>query len=135
MVSVMGGVYKVIEFRNKEYRCSMEITIELIGGKWKVLILWHLGNNNVMRFSELKRLHPQLTQKMLTQQLRELERDGLINRKIYTQVPPKVEYSLTPLGEKLKPVLSAMCQWGNIYLEAQNVKSDFYDRNPAESTD
>ncbi|AEG61011.1 winged helix-turn-helix transcriptional regulator [Desulforamulus ruminis] len=114
----------MIQFQNKEYRCSMEVTLELIGGKWKALILWHLDNNRIMRYSELKRLHPKLTQKMLTQQLRELERDGLINRKVYAQVPPKVEYSLTPWGEKLKPVLSAMCQWGNQYLKGQGLHKE-----------
>jgi len=107
----------VIEFREKQYKCAMEITMDIIGGKWKVLILWHLGNNQVMRFNELNRLHPKLTQKMLTQQLRELEKDGLIYRKVYTQVPPKVEYSLTELGEKLRPVLAAMCDWGREYIK------------------
>lgn len=108
----------MIEFRNKQFKCAMEITMDIIGGKWKVIIIWHLSNTKVMRFSELNRLHPKLTQKMLTQQLRELERDGLITRKVYTQVPPKVEYSLTSFGEKLKPILAAMCEWGNQYVEA-----------------
>lgn len=106
----------MIEFRNNQYRCAMEIALELIGGKWKVLILWHLSNKKMMRFSELKRLHPKLTAKMLTQQLRELEHDGLVNRKIFTQVPPKVEYSLTEMGYSIKPILESLCQWGNAYL-------------------
>lgn len=107
----------MINFRDKEYQCSMELTLDLIGGKWKSLLLWHLANNKVMRFSELNRLHPKLTQKMLTQQLRELERDGLISRKVYPQVPPKVEYSLTLLGEKLTPILGSLCDWGKYYLK------------------
>ena len=92
-------------------RCPVEITLTLIGGKWKPLILWHL-KGNVRRFSELRRLIPGITQKMLTQQLRELERDGLIDRQVYPQVPPKVEYSLSTHGETLVPVLESMCQWG-----------------------
>ncbi|MEG6584479.1 winged helix-turn-helix transcriptional regulator [Dendrosporobacter sp. 1207_IL3150] len=114
----------MLEFRNKQYKCEMEITIDIIGGKWKVLIIWHLGNNKVMRFSELNRLHPKLTQKMLTQQLRELERDGIIKRKVYTQVPPKVEYSLTSLGEKLRPILTSMCDWGKEYIKVTPISEE-----------
>jgi DNA-binding HxlR family transcriptional regulator len=92
----------------------MELTIDLIGGKWKSLILWHLGENT-LRFSVLKKMLPQITQKMLTQQLRELEQDGLLQRFVYTQVPPKVEYSLTGEGKTLLPILESMCQWGINY--------------------
>ena len=92
----------------------MELTLDLIGGKWKSLILWHLGENT-LRFSELKRALPKITQKMLTQQLRELEQDELITRFIYTQVPPKVEYSLTDTGKTLLPLLKTMYQWGMSY--------------------
>jgi DNA-binding HxlR family transcriptional regulator len=104
----------VIKFRNTEYHCQMELTLDLIGGKWKSLILWHLGENT-LRFGELKRTLPKITQKMLTQQLRELEQDGLVNRFIYTQVPPKVEYSLTDTGKTLLPILETMYQWGINY--------------------
>lgn len=104
----------MIKFRNTEYHCHMELTLDLIGGKWKSLILWHLGENT-LRFSELKKTLPQLTQKMLTQQLRKLEQDGLIKRFIYTQVPPKVEYSLTDAGKTLLPILNAIYQWGINY--------------------
>ena len=89
----------MIKFQNVEYHCSMELTLELIGGKWKSLILWHLGENT-LRFSELKRALPKITQKMLTQQLRELEVHGLVSRFIYTQVPPRVEYTLTEAGQE-----------------------------------
>lgn len=92
----------------------MELTIDLIGGKWKSLILWHLGENT-LRFSELKKALPKVTQKMLTQQLRELEHDELVTRFIYTQVPPKVEYSLTDAGKTLLPILKTMYQWGINY--------------------
>lgn len=104
-----------IEFKNKNYMCTFEITIDLIGGKWKPLIIWHLGNNGILRFNELKKTLPQITQKMLTQQLRELESDDLVSRKVYPQVPPKVEYTLTELGESIMPILKTMCIWGEDY--------------------
>ena len=89
----------------------MELTLDLIGGKWKSLILWHIGENT-LRFCELKKSLPKITQKMLTQQLRELEQDRLVKRFVYTQVPPKVEYSLTDAGKSILPVLNIMSQWG-----------------------
>lgn len=91
--------------------CPAEVTLAVIGGRWKVLLLYHLFQG-VMRFSELRRALPGITQKMLTQQLRELERDGIVHRTVYAQVPPKVEYTLTPRGQSLKPVVNAMCRWG-----------------------
>jgi DNA-binding HxlR family transcriptional regulator len=91
--------------------CPAEVTLAVIGGRWKVLILYHL-HDGVKRFSELQRALPGVTQKMLTQQLREMERDGIVSRTVYPQVPPRVEYALTPLGQTLKPVVRAMCQWG-----------------------
>ena len=105
----------MIKFRDTEYQCSMELTLDLIGGKWKSLIFWHLAENT-LRFSELRKTLPQVTQKMLTQQLRELEDCGLVKRFIYTQVPPKVEYSLTDAGRSLLPILSSLCQWGVEYV-------------------
>lgn len=104
-----------LKFKNKNYACTFEITIDLIGGKWKPLIIWQLGTKGTKRFNELRKLLPGITQKMLTQQLRELETDNLVNRKVYPQVPPKVEYSLTDLGETLMPILSMMCSWGRDY--------------------
>lgn len=100
-----------ITYKNGEYRCAMELTLDLIGGKWKSLILWHLGEKT-MRFSDLRRSLPQITQKMLTQQLRQLEENGLVDRLIYTQIPPKVEYSLTEAGKSLLPILGTLCDWG-----------------------
>ncbi len=105
----------MIQFRNTHYQCSMELTLALIGGKWKSLILWRLGDNT-LRFSELKKSLPQVTQKMLTQQLRELEEDGLVHRHVYTQVPPRVEYSLTQAGKSILPILNTMCEWGLQYI-------------------
>lgn len=91
--------------------CAVEYTLKVIGGRWKVLILRELFFG-VQRFNQLQRSLHGITQKMLTQQLRELEADGIIYRQVYAEVPPKVEYSLTPLGESLKPVLDAMHDWG-----------------------
>lgn len=86
-------------------------TLEVIGGKWKPIILHYL-NEAPRRSGELNRLIPHASSKMLTQQLRELERDGVVKRKLYHQVPPKVEYSLTPRGQSLRPIIRAMCKWG-----------------------
>lgn len=91
--------------------CEVETTLKVIGGRWKVLIIRELIAG-VKRFGELQRALNGITQKMLTQQLRELEEDGIIHREVYPQIPPKVEYSLTPLGESLKPILYAMHEWG-----------------------
>ncbi|WP_036688143.1 winged helix-turn-helix transcriptional regulator [Paenibacillus tyrfis] len=97
--------------------CEKELTLAVIGGKWKLIILWHLGLEGTKRFSELKKLIPHITQKMLTNQLRELEEDQLIFRKVYPVVPPRVEYSLTEHGESLMPVLKMMYNWGKNYGE------------------
>ncbi len=96
--------------RNKN--CPVSVTLQLIGGKYKSLLLWHL-TNRILRFNELRKLVPEATPKMLTQQLRELESDGLIHREVYPVVPPKVEYSLTKRGKSLFPILEAMYQWGS----------------------
>jgi len=96
----------------KDQSCpTVQTTLNVIGGKWKPLILWHL-DQNVLRFNELHRRITLITQKMLTQQLRELESDGLIKRKIYPEIPPKVEYSMTEYGRTLQPVLASMHFWG-----------------------
>lgn len=98
------------------YNCPVEATIDLIGGKYKAIILWHLIEDK-KRFSELKRLIPKATEKMLAQQLRDLEADGLVIRTVYPVVPPKVEYSLSDFGKTIVPVLDSMCSWGQSYLE------------------
>jgi DNA-binding HxlR family transcriptional regulator len=103
------------------FNCPFELTIELIGGKWKGLILWHLMENKVLRNGEMLRLMPRITQKMLTQQLREMEENGLVSRIIYEQVPPKVEYSLTSHGEALRPILNQMIEWGLIYARDNDI--------------
>ena len=97
--------------------CPVEAALEMIGGKWKGLSLYHLMDGAV-RFNELKRLVGSVTQRMLTKQLRELEADGLVKREVYPVVPPKVEYSLTARGESLRPIIMALRDWG-----AENVRS------------
>lgn len=93
----------------------VEITMEVIGGKWKPLIIYHLMRGT-LRFNELRRLMPLVTQRMLTRYLRELEQHGVVHRKIYAEVPPRVEYTLTPLGQTLKPVMDMLLDWGMMYL-------------------
>jgi DNA-binding HxlR family transcriptional regulator len=92
--------------------CPVETSLELISGKWKPRLLWKLHLHGMMRFSEFKRRLPDITPKMLTQQLRELEDDGLIVRTVYAEVPPRVEYRLSPLGAALEPILDALAAWG-----------------------
>ena len=94
-----------------EYYCPVKLTTDVIGGKWKPLILFYL-ESGTKRFGELRKLIPGMTKKMLTQHLRDLERDEVIHRKVYAVVPPKVEYSLTKHGESLKPILKLMSAWG-----------------------
>lgn len=92
--------------------CSVEATLSLIDGKWKGVVLYRLLDGPV-RFNALRRLIPDVTQRMLTNQLRELEADGLVIRTVYPGVPPKVEYSLSPLGSSMQPILQALRTWGN----------------------
>lgn len=102
-----------------EKSCPVTATLQVIGGKWKSVILWQL-RDQTYRFGELKKQIPNISQKMLSQQLRELEQDGLVVRKVYAEIPPKVEYSLTELGVTLCPVLEAMCHWGKVYGSREN---------------
>lgn len=103
--------------------CPVDATLNLIGSKYKSLILWHLVDNT-LRFNELQKLIPNATPKMLTQQLRELERDNLIVRTVYPVVPPKVEYCLSEFGKSIKPILTAMYTWGENYLQKNGIKAD-----------
>jgi len=95
----------------EEFYCPVKLTTDIIGGKWKPLILFYL-ESGTLRFGQLQKLIPGMTKKMLTQHLRELERDGIVHRKVYAVVPPKVEYSLTRHGGSLKPILKQMSAWG-----------------------
>lgn len=101
--------------------CPMGVTQKIIGGKWKLLIIWRL-KDGVMRFNQLQKSLPDIRQGCLTQQLRELEEDGLVHREVYKEVPPKVEYSLTDIGEGFLKVSYTMSQWGTEYQEL--LKSD-----------
>ena len=103
--------------------CPVDATLKMIGGKYKALILWHLLDRT-LRFGELHKLIPQATPKMLTQQLRELEQNGLIGRNVFPVVPPKVEYSLTKLGDSLRSILFAMYDWGAEYMQGIGEKID-----------
>ena len=105
--------------------CPVSATLDLIGGKYKALILWHLSEGT-LRFSELKKAIANATPKMLTQQLRELEEQALISRKVYPVVPPKVEYSLTAFGKSLMPVLVAMRDWGADYLRSKDLETNCF---------
>jgi DNA-binding HxlR family transcriptional regulator len=99
-------------------KCDVERSLDFIGGKWKSVVLYHLLDGT-KRFNELRRLLPGVTQRMLALQLRELERDGLVSRIAYPQVPPKVEYSLTELGRTLEPILVGLRDWGRWYADAR----------------
>jgi DNA-binding HxlR family transcriptional regulator len=105
--------------RNKDYTCELgcpvEATLDLIGGKWKAIILYHL-RDQVLRFNELQRRLTGISQRLLTKQLRELEEVGFVSRTVYAEVPPKVEYRLTKKGETLRPVIRALEIWGEDYL-------------------
>ena len=98
-----------------EFRCYFQLAMTVIGGKWKPKVLFHLGQNDAVRFGALRRAVFGISEKMLIQSLKELEKDGLVNRKVYRQVPPKVEYSLTDIGKSFVPVLNSMFQWGKSY--------------------
>lgn len=106
---------KMKDIGGKSYRCFFELTLMVIGGKWKPVILYKLAREGVKRFSDLRREITGVTERMLSRQLRELEHDGLVHREIFKQVPPKVEYSLTRLGCSLIPILLNMREWGVAY--------------------
>lgn len=105
----------------------MEATLEVIGGKWKGVILYHLISGT-KRFNEFRRLMPDITQRMLTLQLRELEKDGIVHREIYREVPPKVEYSLTEFGHTLEPIIMLMRDWGERYNKEIVIKRNISEK-------
>jgi DNA-binding HxlR family transcriptional regulator len=100
----------------KTYSCGLEAALDVIGGKWKVLILWQF-QEGPRRFGELKRIVPGISEKMLIQQLRQMEADGIVRRKVYHEVPPKVEYSLTPFGATLQDAVVPLCDWGTRHMK------------------
>ncbi len=103
-----------LEFKGKKYNNPVELSLDIIGGKWKIPIIWSLKESS-QRYGELRKSLPKVTHKMLTQQLRELEADEIISRKVYPEVPPKVEYSLTLLGKSIIPVIDLLSEWGGEY--------------------
>jgi DNA-binding HxlR family transcriptional regulator len=102
------------QLKDKIYFCPMQLTMEVLGGKWKLLILWQL-QQGTKRYGELRSAIEDITHKMLTQQLRELESDGIVHREVFHVVPPKVEYSLTKTGKLLLPVLASMAEWADMF--------------------
>ncbi len=100
----------------KPFHCPVEATFSLISGKYKMIIMYHLMDEGVLRYSQLQKYIPQATAKMLSQQLRELEADGLVHREVYPVVPPKTEYSLTEKGMSMKEIITSVCEWGRTYM-------------------
>lgn len=120
--STPAGKEKIMQYEKKQFNCPVEATLFLIGGKYKPLILWHLIGHP-LHYMELQRLIPKATPKMLSQQLHDLEDCGMIHREVIPEKPPKTIYSLTSFGCSIIPVLDAMCQWGNNFLDGLNIKS------------
>ena len=110
----------VIDLYGETYHCALDVTMSYIGGKWKSVILWYL-RNKTMRFSELKKQIPDITEKMLSLQLKALEESGLVRRKVYKEVPLRVEYSLTDFGKSLRPVVEMIAKWGRNLAENEGV--------------
>ena len=119
------------------YRCHFELTLQLIGGKWKLLVIYFLSLQKVIRFGQLRRTLPEISERMLVRQLRELEDAGLVSRKVYGTVPPRVDYALTQLGESLVPIMESLKAWGNMYelSRAQSKKSGDASHAPELSFD
>ena len=101
----------------KKFNCPVEATISQIGGKYKAVILYHLLNNELLRFNQIQKQMPQATAKMLSRQLSELETDGLVHREVYPVVPPRTEYSLTERGKTLAPIINEIYDWGRAYMD------------------
>jgi DNA-binding HxlR family transcriptional regulator len=101
--------------KRRAYGCGLEAALDVVGGKWKVLVLWHLASGP-RRFGELRRLVAGISEKMLIQQLREMQADGVVARKDFQEVPPRVEYALTPFGVSLKESLKPLCDWGQRHM-------------------
>lgn len=108
---IIAGKEYIYRMDGKMYHCAMDVTMHYIGGKWKTVVLWYL-RNKTMRFGELKKQIPEITEKMLSIQLKALEEDGLVRRTVFAEVPLRVEYSLTNFGITLVPVLEAIAKWG-----------------------
>ena len=115
---VIGDKEKMIVLNGQQFHCAMDVTMHFIGGKWKTVVLWYLRKEK-KRFSELRRHIPNITEKMLSIQLKDLERDGIVGRKVYPEVPPRVEYFLTEFGKSLIPMLEEIARWGRKLSETE----------------
>lgn len=104
------------EKRQKDFQCSIGFAMTVIGGKWRAIVLWHIMKNGLIRYGQLKRSIPNISHKILSQELKNLENDGLVERKAYATIPPKVEYILTERGESLEDILTRICDWGKEYM-------------------
>ncbi|MER6783724.1 helix-turn-helix domain-containing protein [Streptomyces sp. NPDC000658] len=109
--------------RNGPYICGIDAALDVVSGKWKGLILWELDAHQVRRFAELRRSLPGVSEKMLTQHLREMEEDGLVHRKVYAEVPPRVEYSLTEDGRTLNQALGPLGAWGGERMRREGLEA------------
>lgn len=124
---IIDGKEMEIFLKGKSYHCALDVTMGYIGGKWKSVVLWYLRKDR-KRFGELKKHIPDITEKMLSLQLKELERDGIVERTVYAEVPPRVEYCLTEEGKTLLPVIEAIAAWGR---EKGNSEGSIREKKPA----
>lgn len=108
---IINGKEYVYQIEGETFHCAMDVTMKFLGGKWKTVVLWYL-RNRTMRFGELKKQIPEITEKMLSIQLKSLAEDGLVVRRVYPEVPLRVEYSLTEFGKSVVPVLESIAKWG-----------------------
>lgn len=104
------------EKRQKDFTCSIGFSMTVIGSKWRAIILWHILNSQAIRYGELKKSIPHISHKILSQELKNLEMDGLIERIAYATIPPKVEYNITARGKSLEKILTELCNWGKEYM-------------------
>ncbi|MFN0275926.1 MAG: winged helix-turn-helix transcriptional regulator [Chitinophagales bacterium] len=125
---VIKGKNYVFKLHGKTYHCAMDVTMDFIGGKWKTVVLWYL-RNRTMRFGELNKQIPDITEKMLSIQLKTLEGDGLIKREVFAEVPLRVEYSLTDFGKTLIPVLESIAKWGRTLGEKEGQLQEVKTKN------
>jgi DNA-binding HxlR family transcriptional regulator len=109
------------ETRLKVYNCPVDVALDVLGGKWTIQVLWFLSQG-VQRFGQLRKSIPGITQKVLTRELRALEGHGIVRRKAYAQVPPRVDYSITAYGRTLDPLLDAMCEWGMAHARRRSLR-------------
>lgn len=120
--------------KEKVFNCNVELTLDIVGGKWKALIMHHIGNASPIRYGELKRKIPSINERVLSRLLRELEDDKLIKRKVYDELPLRVEYSVTKVGATLTPILNALGQWGKKYNEVFNYGKIEFENQYSDST-